>query len=86
GSTAIGPSGWALFPLLDGDRGLGEVVTVYAAGLLVGYVGGFLATYYFGFTRTMLAELNVAPAPAAPAAGGAPANHAAPEGVPSRLR
>lgn len=86
GSTAIGPSGWALFPLLDGDRGLGEVVTVYAAGLLVGYVGGFLATYYFGFTRTMLAELNAAPAPAAPAAGGAPANHAAPEGVPSRLR
>ncbi len=26
GSTAIGPSGWALFPLLDGDRGLGQTV------------------------------------------------------------
>ena len=59
GSTAIGPSGWALFPLLAGDKGLGEMVAIYAGGLLVGYVTGFVATYYFGFTRTMLAELNV---------------------------
>ncbi|MET7617036.1 PTS transporter subunit EIIC [Streptomyces sp. NPDC005408] len=51
GSTAIGPSGWALFPLLDGNRGLGETVAVYGGGLLVGYVVGFLATYWFGFTR-----------------------------------
>ena len=64
GSTAIGPSGWALFPLLDGNHGLGRTVAVYAAGLLVGYAAGFLATYYFGFTRTMLTELNSAPAPA----------------------
>ncbi|MEU9351437.1 PTS transporter subunit EIIC [Streptomyces griseoloalbus] len=61
GSTAIGPSGWALFPLLDGNRGLGQTVAIYAAGLTVGYVAGFLATYYFGFTKTMLAELNAAP-------------------------
>ncbi|WP_405985746.1 PTS transporter subunit EIIC [Streptomyces sp. NBC_00872] len=59
GSTAIGPSGWALFPLLDGNKGLGEMVTVYGGGLLVGYAAGFVATYYFGFTRTMLRELNV---------------------------
>ncbi|MDX3853811.1 PTS transporter subunit EIIC [Streptomyces sp. AK02-01A] len=59
GSTAIGPSGWALFPLLDGDKGLGEMVVIYGGGLLVGYVAGFVATYYFGFTRTMLSELNV---------------------------
>ncbi|KES05048.1 PTS alpha-glucoside transporter subunit IIA [Streptomyces toyocaensis] len=61
GSTAIGPSGWALFPLLDGNRGLGQTVAVYAAGLLVGYVAGFLATYWFGFTKEMLTELNAAP-------------------------
>ncbi|TQK45389.1 PTS system IIB component (Glc family) /PTS system IIC component (Glc family) [Streptomyces sp. SLBN-118] len=58
GSTAIGPSGWALFPLLDGSMGLGATVAVYGGGLLVGYVAGFLATYWFGFTEEMLAELN----------------------------
>lgn len=61
GSTAIGPSGWALFPLLDGNRGPGQTIAVYAAGLLVGYAAGFLATYYFGFTKAMLTELDAAP-------------------------
>ncbi|MFF9489580.1 PTS transporter subunit EIIC [Streptomyces sp. NPDC014676] len=65
GSTAIGPSGWALFPLLDGDHGPARTVAVYAAGLLVGYATGFLATYCFGFTKTMLTELDKAPAPPA---------------------
>ncbi|MBC2874916.1 MULTISPECIES: PTS transporter subunit EIIC [Streptomyces] len=51
GATAIGPSGWALFPLLRGDQGPVEAVVVYAAGLLVGYAAGFLATYFFGFPR-----------------------------------
>ncbi|MFJ5225442.1 PTS transporter subunit EIIC [Streptomyces sp. NPDC088400] len=59
GSTAIGPSGWALFPLLAGNKGLGAMVAVYGGGLLVGYVVGFVGTYYFGFTKTMLRELNV---------------------------
>ncbi|MFE2634173.1 PTS transporter subunit EIIC [Streptomyces scopuliridis] len=69
GSTAIGPSGWALFPLLDGNKGLGEMVVVYGGGLLAGYAMGFVATYYFGFTKTMLTELNApAEAEAAPAA------------------
>ncbi|MCF2131687.1 PTS transporter subunit EIIC [Strepomyces sp. STD 3.1] len=67
GSTAIGPSGWALFPLLDGSHGLGQTVAVYAAGLVIGYLGGFLATYYFGFTKPMLMELNVSPAASEPA-------------------
>ncbi|MFD7686908.1 PTS transporter subunit EIIC [Streptomyces sp. NPDC059781] len=62
GSTAIGPSGWALFPLLDGNHGLGRTVAVYAAGLIVGYATGFLATYCFGFTKTMLTELDKPPA------------------------
>ncbi|MDQ0942568.1 PTS transporter subunit EIIC [Streptomyces sp. V1I1] len=63
GSTAIGPSGWALFPLLNGNSGLGETIAVYAGGLLVGYAGGFVATYWFGFTKRMLDELNGAEAP-----------------------
>ncbi|MFE3765645.1 PTS transporter subunit EIIC [Streptomyces sp. NPDC059104] len=72
GSTAIGPSGWALFPLLDGKAGMGATVAVYAGGLAVGYLVGFAATYFFGFTRQMLAELDTDPDPAAdsPAAAG----------------
>ncbi|RII13701.1 PTS system EIIBC component [Streptomyces sp. YIM 130001] len=58
GSTAIGPSGWALFPLLDGNKGLGSTIAIYAGGLLVGYVVGFVATYFFGFSREALVELN----------------------------
>ncbi|MFI5806491.1 PTS transporter subunit EIIC [Streptomyces sp. NPDC051561] len=69
GSTAIGPSGWALFPLLQGNHGLGTTVAIYAGGLLVGYAVGFLATYYFGFTKSMLVELN-APADTEPVASG----------------
>ncbi|MEU9618354.1 PTS transporter subunit EIIC [Streptomyces sp. NPDC048155] len=67
GSTAIGPSGWALFPLLDGNHGLGTTIAIYAGGLLVGYLAGFLATYFFGFSKDLLAEFNVSREPAAPA-------------------
>lgn len=63
GSTAIGPSGWALFPLLQGNHGLGTTIAIYAAGLLVGYAVGFLATYSFGFTRDSLTALNATPGP-----------------------
>ncbi|MEV0092369.1 PTS transporter subunit EIIC [Streptomyces sp. NPDC050738] len=71
GSTAIGPSGWALFPLLQGNHGLGTTIAIYAGGLLVGYIAGFVATYYFGFTKQMLTEFNVT------------ADEAAAEGLPS---
>ncbi|MET9655455.1 PTS transporter subunit EIIC [Streptomyces sp. NPDC006510] len=64
GSTAIGPSGWALFPLLDGNHGLGTTAAIYAGGLLVGYLAGFLATYFFGFSKDLLAEFNVSQEPA----------------------
>ncbi|MFB7463955.1 PTS transporter subunit EIIC [Streptomyces sp. NPDC056224] len=64
GSTAIGPSGWALFPLLDGTSGTGVTIAIYAGGLAVGYLVGFAATYFFGFTRRMLADLNTGPEPA----------------------
>ncbi|WP_328926325.1 PTS transporter subunit EIIC [Streptomyces sp. NBC_00190] len=63
GSTAIGPSGWALFPLLDGRSGMGATIAIYAGGLAVGYLVGFVATYFFGFTRQMLTDLNTAPEP-----------------------
>lgn len=65
GSTAIGPSGWALFPLIDGNHGLGTTIAIYAGGLLAGYVAGFVATYFFGFSKELLAEFNVAQDPAA---------------------
>ncbi|MFG2488782.1 PTS transporter subunit EIIC [Streptomyces virginiae] len=63
GSTAIGPSGWALFPLLDGRSSAGITLAIYAGGLLVGYLVGFAATYFFGFTRQMLADLDTDPSP-----------------------
>ncbi|WP_079122849.1 PTS transporter subunit EIIC [Streptomyces abyssalis] len=61
GSTAIGPSGWALFPLLKGNQGLGAVAAVYALGMGTGYLAGFLVTYFFGFSKQMLTELNAGP-------------------------
>ncbi|MFH8568739.1 PTS transporter subunit EIIC [Streptomyces sp. NPDC017993] len=86
GSTAIGPSGWALFPLVKGNQGIGTTITVYAIGLAVGYLVGFLATYFFGFSKQMLTDLNAAPEPAAaseahasPAPATAPEPPAAPE-------
>ncbi|MEV6572060.1 PTS transporter subunit EIIC [Streptomyces sp. NPDC051577] len=63
GSTAIGPSGWALFPLLDGAAGMGATIALYAGGLAVGYLVGFVATYFFGFTRQMLTDLNTSGQP-----------------------
>ncbi|MFI6650789.1 PTS transporter subunit EIIC [Streptomyces sp. NPDC050529] len=65
GSTAIGPSGWALFPLVDGNHGLGVTIAIYAGGLVVGYLAGFVATYFFGFSKDLLAEFNVSQEPAA---------------------
>ncbi|MFC7218738.1 PTS transporter subunit EIIC [Streptomyces polyrhachis] len=67
GATAIGPSGWALFPLLSGADGLAKAATVYAAGLAAGYVAGFMATYAFGFTKESLRALTPQEAPAASA-------------------
>ncbi|MFE6223733.1 MULTISPECIES: PTS transporter subunit EIIC [unclassified Streptomyces] len=88
GSTAIGPSGWALFPLLDGDKGLGTTIAIYAGGLLVGYAVGFVATYFWGFSRAMIEEFDVDPeaaaagAPAPVAAGGPQPGAGTPEAEP----
>ncbi|MEU7486677.1 PTS transporter subunit EIIC [Streptomyces sp. NPDC042319] len=81
GSTAIGPSGWALFPLLKGNHDLGTTAVIYAVGLLAGYLVGFLATYFFGFSKQMLTDLNTdteAPAPATAPAKPTPATAPAP--------
>lgn len=46
GATAIGPSGVALIPLIPDGMWWGYVV-----GLLAAYLGGFLATYFFGVPK-----------------------------------
>lgn len=87
GSTAIGPSGWALFPLLKGNHGLGAIAAIYGIGLAVGYVTGFVATYFFGFSKQMLIELNADPQAAArpeePSADGAAVGAGLADGVPA---
>lgn len=71
GSTAIGPSGWALFPLVKGNQSITTTLVVYALGLAVGYLAGFLATYFFGFSKQMLTDLNAPAGPDAPLHTGA---------------
>ncbi|MFK4967801.1 glucose PTS transporter subunit IIA [Lactococcus garvieae] len=47
GAIAIGPSGIALIPLIADNRWL-----IYVFGLIGGYVGGFVATYFFGIPQS----------------------------------
>jgi len=58
GATAIGPSGWALIPLVTGPGGQGYSIMVYLLGLIAGYAAGFAFTMAFGFTPDMLEEHN----------------------------
>ncbi|GAB7031673.1 PTS transporter subunit EIIC [Streptomyces sp. NPDC021749] len=87
GATAIGPSGWALFPLVQGNHGIVTTLVVYALGLAVGYLTGFLATYFFGFSRQLRTDLNTpphppeSPEPAEPAESPEPAEAAQPAEV-----
>ncbi|MFF1653626.1 PTS transporter subunit EIIC [Streptomyces sp. NPDC058255] len=76
GSSAIGPSGWALFPLLAGNRGLAFTAAIYAGGLLTGYVVGFAATYFFGLTG-----LTGLPEPTGPAGPADSAGSVGPAGL-----
>lgn len=69
GSTAIGPSGWALFPLLDGPGGPLATVAAYASGLLAGYAAGFVATYFFGLRNVTVPERVGGAAPDGPGPG-----------------
>ncbi|MFD6026933.1 hypothetical protein [Streptomyces griseoluteus] len=67
GATAIGPSGWALFPLLTGNQGPATAIAVYAGGLLTAYAVAFAATLALGFPR------GTAGSPAPPATDRTPA-------------
>ncbi|MFB7332898.1 PTS transporter subunit EIIC [Streptomyces adustus] len=82
GAKAIGPSGWALFPLLAGNRGPAATAAIYAGGLLTGYAVGFAATYLFGLTHlprtTTPAAARPTTAAAAPAVARITASAAAP--------
>ena len=55
GAIAIGPSGAALIPLIANGRWWG-----YVLGLLAAYIGGFIATYFFGIPKDKLAEQELA--------------------------
>jgi PTS system sucrose-specific IIC component len=46
GAIAIGPSGVALIPLITNHH-----IFAYVLGLLAGYVGGFVATFFFGVPK-----------------------------------
>ncbi|MCO5477457.1 PTS system, sucrose-specific IIA component [Enterococcus sp. AZ091] len=79
GATAIGPSGVALIPLIANGHWLG-----YVFGLLAGYAGGFVATYFFGIPKDRLAAVNAVDeeVPAATStAATTPATSAAPETI-----
>ncbi|MER5595826.1 PTS transporter subunit EIIC [Streptomyces sp. NPDC002265] len=78
GAKAIGPSGWALFPLLAGNRGAAPTAAIYAGGLLTGYAVGFAATYLFGLTHLVRTTAPTAARTAAPAATGTTAQTPAP--------
>jgi PTS system sucrose-specific IIC component len=58
GATAIGPSGLALVPLVTGPGGQLYSIGVYVLGLAVGYVAGFVLTWFFGFPKALLDEHN----------------------------
>ena len=79
GATAIGPSGVALIPLIANGHWLG-----YVFGLLAGYAGGFVATYFFGIPKDRLAAVNAVDeeVPAATSTTATtPATSAAPETI-----
>lgn len=59
GATAIGPSGWALLPLLQSDKGQGYAIMAYLVGLVSGYIAGFVISYFWGFPPALMEEHNV---------------------------
>ncbi|AEV95884.1 glucose PTS transporter subunit IIA [Pediococcus claussenii] len=51
GAIAIGPSGLALIPLINNGH-----IMAYVLGLLAGYAGGFVATYFFGIPKDAITD------------------------------
>ncbi|GAB4073702.1 PTS transporter subunit EIIC [Barrientosiimonas marina] len=53
GATAIGPSGLSLIPLIANGKWLSYII-----GLCAGYLGGFVATYFFGVPKDIQEEVT----------------------------
>lgn len=47
-NTVFGPSGIVAIPLMTSASGVFPAMLVFVAGLLISYIVGFLATYFFG--------------------------------------
>ncbi|CAH8241057.1 PTS N-acetylmuramic acid transporter subunit IIBC [Vibrio aestuarianus] len=47
-NTVFGPSGIVAVPLMTSEQGIFAGMLVFVGGLLISYVVGFLATYFFG--------------------------------------
>lgn len=58
GSIAVGPSGWALIPLIANNKTL-----YYIIGLVAGYIGGFILTYFFGIPKELKSEAQTVNSP-----------------------
>ncbi|MCW1875308.1 PTS N-acetylmuramic acid transporter subunit IIBC [Erwinia sp. INIA-01] len=48
-NTVFGPSGLVTLPLMTSNEGIYTGMAIYAAGLLVAYVSGFIITWCFGW-------------------------------------
>jgi len=47
-NTVFGPSGLVALPLMTSNSGIYAGMAVYAAGLAVAYLSGFILTWLFG--------------------------------------
>lgn len=47
-NTVFGPSGIVAIPLMTSDHGIFTGMLVFVTGLIISYIVGFLATYFFG--------------------------------------
>lgn len=47
-NTVFGPSGIIALPLMTSDSGIFTGMAVFAVGLLISYISGFLVTWFFG--------------------------------------
>ena len=47
-NTVFGPSGVIALPLMTSNSGIFIAMIVFAVGLIISYIAGFLATWFFG--------------------------------------
>lgn len=48
-NTVFGPSGLVALPLMTSDQGIYAGMAVYAAGVVISYIAGFVVTWFFGY-------------------------------------